>query len=69
MELYAGLDLHSRNTYIGILDKELHGFLKREFQIIWSTFLFKNLPLTENEDQYRSLLPQHLDPEQISSAQ
>jgi len=22
MELYAGLDLHSRNTYIGIMDKE-----------------------------------------------
>jgi len=21
MELYAGLDLHSRNTYIGIMDK------------------------------------------------
>jgi hypothetical protein len=21
MELYAGLDLHSRNTYIGVLDK------------------------------------------------
>ena len=22
MQLYAGLDLHSRNTYIGIMDKE-----------------------------------------------
>ena len=22
MELYAGLDLHSRNTYIGIMDKK-----------------------------------------------
>ncbi len=21
MELYAGLDLHSRNTYIGVMDK------------------------------------------------
>ena len=28
MELYAGLDLHSRNTYIGILDKDF----KRIFQ-------------------------------------
>jgi hypothetical protein len=23
MELYAGLDLHSRNTYIGIMDKAI----------------------------------------------
>jgi hypothetical protein len=22
MQLYAGLDLHSRNTYIGIMDRE-----------------------------------------------
>ncbi len=30
MELYAGLDLHSRNTYIGIMDKEFnHVFKKR----------------------------------------
>ena len=28
MELYAGLDLHSRNTYLGILD----GNLKRVFK-------------------------------------
>jgi len=25
MQLYAGLDLHSRNTYIGIMDKEFKG--------------------------------------------
>ena len=24
MQLYAGLDLHSRNTYIGVLDKEFN---------------------------------------------
>ena len=30
MQLYAGLDLHSRNTYIGIMDKELNRiFAKR----------------------------------------
>ena len=30
MELYAGLDLHSRNTCIGILNKDLkHIFKKR----------------------------------------
>lgn len=29
MELYAGLDLHSRNTYIGILDKELKRIFKK----------------------------------------
>ena len=27
MELYAGLDLHSRNTYIGIMDKGFNHFL------------------------------------------
>ena len=29
MELYAGLDLHSRNTYIGILDNELKQVFKK----------------------------------------
>ncbi len=29
MELYAGLDLHSRNTYIGIMDKELNRVFKK----------------------------------------
>ena len=29
MELYAGLDLHSRNTYIGILDKDLKRVFKK----------------------------------------
>ena len=29
MELYAGLDLHSRNTYIGILDDTLNRVFKR----------------------------------------
>ena len=29
MQLYAGLDLHSRNTFIGIMDKELCPFGKR----------------------------------------
>ncbi len=28
MELYTGLDLHSRNTYIGIMDKELNRVFK-----------------------------------------
>ena len=29
MELYAGLDLHSRNTYIGLLDQNLKGVFKK----------------------------------------
>jgi transposase len=29
MELYAGLDLHSRNTYIGIMDKECNRVFKK----------------------------------------
>jgi len=29
MELYVGLDLHSRNTYIGILDKDLKRVFKK----------------------------------------
>ena len=29
MDLYAGLDLHSRNTYIGILDDTLNRVFKR----------------------------------------
>ena len=29
MELYAGLDLHSRNTYIGILDKAFNRVFKQ----------------------------------------
>ena len=29
MQLYAGLDLHSRNTYIGILDKEFNPVFKK----------------------------------------
>src|SRR5210317_424751 len=29
MQLYAGLDLHSRNTYIGILDKEFKRIFKK----------------------------------------
>ena len=29
MELYAGLDLHSRNTYIGILDQNLKRVFKK----------------------------------------
>ena len=30
MQLYAGLDLHSRNTYIGIMDKELKRIFKKK---------------------------------------
>jgi len=29
MELYAGLDLHSRNTYIGIMDKAFNRVVKK----------------------------------------
>ena len=37
MELYAGLDLHSRNTYIGIMDKE--------FKRVFAKRVSNNLPL------------------------
>jgi hypothetical protein len=29
MELYAGLDLHSRNTYIGIMDEAFNRVFKK----------------------------------------
>ena len=29
MELYGGLDLHSRSTYIGVLDKEFKRIFKK----------------------------------------
>jgi hypothetical protein len=29
MELYAGLDIHSRNTYIGIMDKAFNRVFKK----------------------------------------
>jgi hypothetical protein len=37
MQLYAGLDLHSRNTYIGIKDKE--------FKRVFGKRVSNNLPL------------------------
>ncbi len=37
MELYAGLDLHSTNTYIGIMDKE--------FKRVFGKRVFNHLPL------------------------
>ena len=37
MELYAGLDLHSRNTFIGIMDKE--------FKRVFAERVSNNLPL------------------------
>ncbi len=35
MELYAELDLHSRNIYIGIMGKTFNRVLKKEFTIIF----------------------------------
>jgi len=29
MELYTGLDLHSRNTYVGIMDKAFNRVFKK----------------------------------------
>ena len=37
MQLYAGLDLHSRNTYIGIMDKE--------FKRVFNKRISNKLPL------------------------
>ncbi len=30
MELYAGLDLHSRNTYIGIMDNSIQSCVQKK---------------------------------------
>jgi len=53
MELYAGLDLHSRNTYIGILDKELNKVFKKrvsnDIELIKET-------LTPFRDQLKGLV-------------
>jgi transposase len=53
MELYAGLDLHSRNTYIGIMDKE--------FKRVFSKRVSNNLPLIINtlepfQDQLKGIV-------------
>lgn len=34
MELYVGMDLHSRNTYLGNLNEESERILKRELPMI-----------------------------------
>ena len=39
MKLYAGLNLHSRNTYIGIMDKAFRRVFKKEFRIIFEQIL------------------------------
>ena len=53
MELYAGLDLHSRNTYIGIMDKE--------FKRVFGKRVSNNLPLILNtlepfQDQFQGIV-------------
>jgi transposase len=53
MKLYAGLDLHARNTYIGIMDKE--------FKRIFGKRVSNNLPLIIKtlepfQDQLQSLV-------------
>ena len=53
MELYAGLDLHSRNTYIGIMDKE--------FKRVFAKRVSNNLPLIINtlepfQDQLKGIV-------------
>ena len=41
MELYAGLDLHSRNTYIGIMDKTFNRVFKKNSR-------FRDVPKSAN---------------------
>jgi len=49
MQLYAGLDLHSRNTYIGIMDKE--------FKRVFGKRVSNNLPLIlETLDPFQNQL-------------
>jgi len=50
MELYVVMDLHSRNTYFGILDKEFNRVFKErvnnDFSLILNTLEpFKGSPL------------------------
>ena len=53
MELYAGLDLHSRNTYIGILDKEFTRVFKKRVQNNLEHILMTLKPF---EDQIKGLV-------------
>jgi len=46
MELYAGLDLHSRNTYVGIMDNAFNRVFKKRVsndldQILYTLKPFK----------------------------
>jgi hypothetical protein len=45
MQLYAGLDLHSRNTYIGIMDKE--------FKRVFGKRVVNKLPVSGIKANYR----------------
>jgi hypothetical protein len=47
MELYAGLDLHSRNTYIGILDQNLKRVFKKRV-ITWILHESIRMSLAQN---------------------
>ena len=53
MELYAGLDLHSRNTYIGILDKEFTRVFKKRVPNNLEHILMTLKPF---EDQIKGLV-------------
>jgi hypothetical protein len=48
MELYCGLDLHSRSTYIGVLDKEFKRVFKKECPIVLILFYRHWNPLQSN---------------------
>jgi hypothetical protein len=56
MELYSGLDLHSRNTYIGILDTDFKRVFKKRvsnnFDLIVET-------LEPFKDQLKGLVSDH----------
>ncbi len=48
MELYVGMDLHSTNTYIGVLSKEDKRILKGKFPNNLSTILSVLDPFKED---------------------
>ncbi len=54
MQLYAGLDLHSTNTYIGILDQEFNRVFKKRVANNLDLILQKLKPFGILGSQYAS---------------
>jgi hypothetical protein len=55
MNLYAGLDLHSSNTYIGVLDQQFNRiFKKRVYFEPW--FVKKQIGITRSNVSIRAIV-------------